>query len=106
MQQILPSVSKSEILCAEIRPGPCGFVVFGASGDLTRRKLLVSIFELFRRDLLSEHFFLLGAGRKEFSDKQFRQIAREAIRSQCPDATGAQINTFSDMLYYITLPCI
>jgi len=102
MQQILPSVSKAEMLCAEIRPGPCGFVVFGASGDLTRRKLLVSIFELFRRDLLSEQFFLLGAGRKEFSDAQFRQIAREAIRSQCPDATGAQINTFSDMLYYIS----
>ena len=46
MQQIEPSVSKREILCAETVAGPGALVVFGASGDLVHRKLLVRIFRL------------------------------------------------------------
>ncbi|GAG56507.1 unnamed protein product, partial [marine sediment metagenome] len=49
-------------------------VVFGASGDLTHRKLLVSIFQLFTQNLLDENFYLLGCGRKKLSDGDFRIV--------------------------------
>ncbi|MFP4622025.1 MAG: glucose-6-phosphate dehydrogenase [Bacteroidales bacterium] len=46
--------------------------IFGASGDLTRRKLIPSIYELFKQNLLPEGFAILGTGRKAFSDESFR----------------------------------
>ncbi|MHC4326132.1 MAG: hypothetical protein ACYSUX_17820, partial [Planctomycetota bacterium] len=47
MKEIKPSAQNRDILCAETAAGPGSFVVFGASGDLTHRKLLVSMFKLF-----------------------------------------------------------
>ena len=52
MRNIEPSISKTEILCAEEPAPPTGLVVFGASGDLTGRALLPSVFELALKDLL------------------------------------------------------
>jgi len=51
--EIKPTIDNREILCVETAAGPNALVVFGASGDLTHRKLLVSIFRLFARDLLN-----------------------------------------------------
>lgn len=79
MPQLQPLADKQEIACAEMRGEPCGMVVFGASGDLTRRKLIGSLFELFKRDLLSEKFYFLGCGRKELSDDDYRRIVQDAI---------------------------
>ncbi len=101
-RQIRPSVLAPEILCAEIVPPPCALVVFGASGDLTQRKLLPSLFELSRRDLLAEQFYLLGCGRKDISDVSFRQIAKEAIGKSSAGVTSSQIKAFADRLYYFT----
>jgi glucose-6-phosphate 1-dehydrogenase len=68
MPEIQPLADRQEIACAEMRGEPCGMVVFGASGDLARRKLIGSLFELFKRELLSEKFYFLGCGRKVLSD--------------------------------------
>ena len=81
MPEIQPSVSKQEIACAEIPGEPCGLVVFGASGDLARRKLIGGLFELFKRGLLSEKFYFLGCGRKWLSDGDYRKIAEDSIAS-------------------------
>jgi len=62
MQEIKPTIDNMEILCAETVAGPSAFVVFGASGDLTHRKLLVSIFRLFTQDLLNDRFSAVYAG--------------------------------------------
>jgi glucose-6-phosphate 1-dehydrogenase len=67
MREFLPSISSHGIVCEEITAPPCGLVVFGASGDLTRRKLLVSLFKVFRRGLLNERFYLLGVSRKNLT---------------------------------------
>ncbi len=58
---------------------PCTVVIFGASGDLTRRKLLPALYNLMLDGLLPENFSVLGLGRKNLSDDEFRAIAREAI---------------------------
>ncbi len=58
---------------------PCAIVIFGASGDLTRRKLLPALYNLLLDGLLPEDFAVLGLGRKELSDEDFRAIARDGI---------------------------
>ncbi|SVE62485.1 uncharacterized protein METZ01_LOCUS515339, partial [marine metagenome] len=59
---------------------PTIIVIFGASGDLTARKLLPGLYNLGFDDLLSEHFHLIGYGRSEMSDEAFRQSMQDAIR--------------------------
>ncbi len=58
---------------------PCSIVIFGASGDLTRRKLLPALYNLLLDGLLPENFSVLGLGRKDLSDEDFREIARDGI---------------------------
>src|SRR5919197_5446863 len=61
-------------------PEPCVFVIFGASGDLTRRKLLPAIYSLAARRLLPERFAVLGVARTPESDAVFRDRMKEAVR--------------------------
>lgn len=78
-------------------------VIFGASGDLTSRKLLPSLFELHIRNLLPEKFAILGASRTEFSDKEFRDEQREYLRSNLKDKniTDEQLDKFLSCVYYV-----
>jgi len=102
MQEIQPSLTGEDIVCAENPAQASGIVVFGASGDLTHRKLLVSLTELFSHGLLGERFYLLGAGRKKLSDEQFRNGAKEAIKNSLGDISAKQLQLFTNKLYYIT----
>jgi len=102
MQNIRPSITQRGVICAEITAPPIAMVVFGASGDLTRRKLLVSLFEVSKRDLLNERFYLLGCGRKELSDEQFRQMAQQTIQENSGDTSAEAIASFVDKLYYMS----
>ena len=54
-------------------PGPCAMVLFGAGGDLTKRKLLPAIYNLAKGKLLPEHFALIGVSIEKFSDEDFRK---------------------------------
>ncbi len=54
-------------------------VLFGATGDLSRRKLLPGIFHLFQAGLMPERFSLIGAARTALSDEEFVELAHEAI---------------------------
>ncbi|MBN1844637.1 MAG: glucose-6-phosphate dehydrogenase, partial [Sedimentisphaerales bacterium] len=67
----------------EARKQPAEFclVIFGASGDLTRRKLIPAVFHLFRQGLLPERFSVVGYARSEGDDQAFRQAMREALES-------------------------
>ncbi len=101
MRDVKLSIADMGIICAETPSGPCGFVVFGASGDLVRRKLLVSLFRLFQQGLINEHFFVLGAGRKELSDEQFRKDTEQVIREKSKESSPADIDKFLNLLSYI-----
>lgn len=101
MQKITPFVERQEILCAETIAGPNALVVFGASGDLTHRKLLTGIFKLFSQDLLSPHFYVLGCGRKPFSDEDFREKAKQSIRENVGSSSPRDLHAMTDKLYYM-----
>src|SRR5215217_4309084 len=58
---------------------PTVVVIFGASGDLTARKLIPAVFNLSFDNLLPADFFLVGYGRKAIPDDEFRTLAADAI---------------------------
>ena len=60
-------------------PEPCALVIFGASGDLTRRKLFPAIYSLAARNLLPEEFAIVGVARTEETDAGFRSRMKEAV---------------------------
>jgi len=94
-------ITAEDILCAETPAPPNAIVVFGASGDLTRRKLLSSIFQIHAQNLLDERFYLLGCGRKGFSDESFRKAAEQAIRENNGHVSAKDLSAFVQKLYYI-----
>ena len=100
MPVIEPSVAKQEMICAETPGEPCGLVVFGASGDLTRRKLLDSLFQLYLRDLLAEQFYFVGCGRKPLSDDDYRDIARQSISAG--NAADEQVAGFLERIHFVS----
>jgi glucose-6-phosphate 1-dehydrogenase len=55
-------------------------VLFGATGDLAKRKLLPGMYHLMRVGLMPERFRIIGAARKELDEDEFRELARDAIR--------------------------
>ena len=58
---------------------PTAVVIFGASGDLTARKLIPAIYNLAYDNLLPSDFHLIGFGRSRVPDDEFRKLAVEAI---------------------------
>ncbi len=101
MQRIRAAADKMEILCAETPAGPSALVVFGASGDLTHRKLMPSLFQLFIEDLLGSRFYVIGCGRKAFSNEEFRKKARQSIHERCEGCSSQQVEDFANHLYYV-----
>jgi glucose-6-phosphate 1-dehydrogenase len=101
MKEIKPSIQNGDGFCAETAAGPGAFIVFGASGDLTHRKLLGSMFALFIENLLSDRFYILGCGRKKFSDEDFRIKTEESIRSSSDFLSSKQLDDFAGRIYYI-----
>jgi glucose-6-phosphate 1-dehydrogenase len=67
------------------RPDPCALVIFGASGDLTQRKLFPALYALAYRRLLPERFAVVGVARTEQTTKQFVAAMRSAVREHGRD---------------------
>ncbi len=90
--------------CEVELPGPSCLVVFGASGDLARRKIIPALYRLEARKLLSGNFCVMGAARTEMSDGEFRSLMREAVRNAFPEefSEGAW-EEFAEKLYYTAL---
>ena len=80
-------------------------VIFGASGDLTRRKLIPALFELYRQKLLPKQFAILGIGRTALTSSSFRDNLKSAIIGfQIRDhETGNEIESFIDLLHYLSI---
>ena len=82
-------------------PGPSGLVIFGASGDLTKRKIIPSLYRLQKNGLLPEHFFILGTSRTAMSTDQFREKMRPAVKEAFPrDFDDSIWNKFASTIYY------
>ena len=58
---------------------PVSIVIFGASGDLTERKLIPSLFNLYRKERIPKQFRIVGYGNTAFTDEQFRAHLKEGM---------------------------
>jgi glucose-6-phosphate 1-dehydrogenase len=65
----------------ELAAEPCCMVIFGASGDLTRRKLVPALYNLMLDRLLPSPFAVVGVSRRKMSDDEFRASLREGVES-------------------------
>ena len=73
-------------------------VIFGASGDLSRRKLIPALYKLYQQKLMPENFKILGLGRTDLSDEAFR-LEMQSSFSQL--FNNKELNSsFSDSLFY------
>jgi glucose-6-phosphate 1-dehydrogenase len=66
-------------------PDSCILVIFGASGDLTKRKLFPALYSLAFRRLLPERFAVVGVARTEETDDDFRERMKEAVQEHARD---------------------
>jgi glucose-6-phosphate 1-dehydrogenase len=82
---------------------PCTFVIFGATGDLTRRKLLPALYELYGAGGMNSHCEIIGTGRTPLSNEQFRERVRDAFAESkdAVDTNDAQWRGFEQQLSYI-----
>lgn len=60
--------------------GPCGVVIFGVTGDLSRKKLMPAIYDLANRGLLPASFSLIGFARRDWADEDFGQVVYDAVK--------------------------
>lgn len=81
--------TKEELCLMERVADPCAIIIFGASGDLTHRKLLPSLFALTQQNVFPKNFYVLGIGRTPFSDAAFRSSVQEKLSSKGSSETLA-----------------
>src|ERR1700720_3953547 len=67
---------------------PCALVIFGTSGDLTRRLLMPAVYNLAKAGRLSENFALIGVDRSKRTMQQFHDDLGEGIRKFVSDTSG------------------
>jgi glucose-6-phosphate 1-dehydrogenase len=60
--------------------GPCGLVIFGVTGDLSRKKLMPAVYDLANRGLLPPGFSLVGFARRDWADQDFAQIVHDSVK--------------------------
>src|SRR6202163_3113941 len=101
--QLADDIASKGILSAG-RPGdPCVMVIFGASGDLTKRKLIPALYNLAKENLLSKEFALVGFARNELSSEQFRdQIGKEISEFATTKIDPDLWHWFSRRIYYLS----
>ena len=59
-------------------------VIFGASGDLTARKLMPAIYQLAKLQTLPERYRIIGIGRTKYDHEQYRALMHEAVTRYAP----------------------
>ncbi|HEY1695978.1 MAG TPA: glucose-6-phosphate dehydrogenase [Polyangiaceae bacterium] len=104
MESTIPGFNPFRIgLETERVAAPCVFVIFGASGDLTRRKLLPALYNLAVSRLLPPGMSIVGFALNEMTDDEFRKSMREGVGqfSRRKPVDEAVWNDFASRLYYV-----
>lgn len=83
-------------------PPSCMLVIFGASGDLTKRKLIPALYDLFRRKILPQNFAVMGVSRTNYSDQTFRQEMEKDLKEFARNTSidRKTLSRFIKRIYY------
>jgi glucose-6-phosphate 1-dehydrogenase len=79
---------------------PCVIVIFGASGDLTHRKLVPSLYDLFRQGALPERTVVMGVSRTPMSDDEFRESLRPSVEEHAAQFEPKVWERFARWVHY------
>jgi glucose-6-phosphate 1-dehydrogenase len=83
-------------------PDPCALVIFGASGDLTQKKLFPALYSLAFRKLLPDRFAVLGVARTEETDEAFKERMRDAVQRYGRDEFKPEVwDALSEGMRYV-----
>src|SRR6202795_4242503 len=83
---------------AERAAGPCVFVLFGAAGDLTKRKLVPALFNLGKAKLLPDNFAVIGVSVDDLSLEDFRRQVTSFLPARTDSAEA--LAWFRERLFY------
>ena len=82
---------------------PCTLVIFGGSGDLARRRLIPALYNLLLDGLLPANFAVLGLGRKQMTDDEFRTALREGVSAHSRQPLkDDRWSEFAGRLFYLS----
>src|SRR5207245_5973397 len=82
---------------------PCVMVIFGAAGDLTKRKLIPALYNLKVSNLLSENFAVIGVARAELNDEEFRRRLSDDMREfATAEIDAGEWKWLAERLYYLS----
>src|SRR5215218_4792438 len=87
----------------EPTPGATTLVIFGASGDLTKRKLLPAVYSLSRGQRLPARFSVIGVARTEMTDDQFREFFQESLRefAKGEGRTDEVLRSLQEQMFFV-----
>jgi glucose-6-phosphate 1-dehydrogenase len=87
----------------ERRVPPCAIVIFGANGDLTKRKLLPALYRLAYERRIPQNFAMVGNSRTPMSDEDFRQKMKESVEKFIENSPFDESvwESFEQTLYYV-----
>ncbi len=99
-QLIKKSLTRAQI-CEEVRPGPSSIIIFGASGDLTFRKLIPSIFALFKKRVATETILPVGGvARTKYTDEEYRNEIKRWLLNE--NEALNSVLSFIERIFYIS----
>jgi glucose-6-phosphate 1-dehydrogenase len=82
--------------------GPCVMVIFGATGDLTARKLFPALYNLAKSNLLSREFAIVGVGRNDYTVDQFRQVMGDKLQTYATSTVDSDLKEWLlRRVYYV-----
>jgi len=98
----MPEVEKRSSSVYGTTADPCTVILFGASGDLAKRKVIPAMYDLAQHDSLGERYSIVGFARTPMTDESFRTTIGEAAKtiSEVGPIDPAKWNEFSSNLYY------
>ena len=98
----MPASVQNPDACLNTAP-PCVMVIFGAAGDLTKRKLIPALYNLKNSKLLSDNFTVIGVARAEMNDEEFRRRLKDDMREFATDKIEAnEWKWLEERLYYLS----
>lgn len=87
----------------DAKGGTCSMVIFGGSGDLTRRKILPALFNSAKEGILPEHFTVIGCGKPLMTAEEYRKVVSEALLNfaKAEKADQSILKHFIENVFYI-----
>ncbi|MEI7511195.1 MAG: glucose-6-phosphate dehydrogenase [Candidatus Peregrinibacteria bacterium] len=79
---------------------PTTLIIFGVTGDLSRKKLLSSLFHMYCKDYLPSAFRVVGFSRHQYSESAFQEFVKEILLEKDPEADLEKIEEFTGLFYH------